>query len=165
MRSMVELGMSLIAVALLGSALPYDAGAQEGPTQRCWTVSPSYSERTDWYDAEDRFVRDTSTRSSASLVRRFAGTYRLLVVMSEGAWEKEIVEYNLKLAPPTPSQLERIRRIPAATSGRLQVPLVAVIEYRRGAVGQRAMTRRRTYNDVSGEVNFEYLAGDREDRF
>jgi hypothetical protein len=88
-------------------------------------------------------------------VRRFAGTYRLLVVTSEGGLEKEVIEYKLKLAPPTQSQREPSDRIPAVASGRLQVPLVAVLAYERGALGQHTMTAR-PYRDLSGVVNFEY---------
>jgi hypothetical protein len=154
MPRLLELTRLVVTVAF-GSGLPSYALAQGDANHRCWAPSLPYSERTDWYDAEGRFVQDTNPRSTASLVRRFAGKYRLLVVTSEGGFEKEIVEYNLKLAPPTPSQEVKIRHIPAVASGRLQVPLVAVLEYKRGAVGRRTITDG-PKGDLSGEVNFEY---------
>jgi hypothetical protein len=147
--------MGLILFVALAPGVPSYALAQGDPNLQCWAPPPSYSERTDWYDAEDRFVGDTSIRSTASLVGRFAGTYRLLVVTSEGGLEKEVAEYNLKLAPPTLAQREKIGRIGAVASGRLQVPLVAVLEYKRAVVGRHTVTDR-SHGDLSGEVNFEY---------
>lgn len=147
----------ILAGAVLGAlfAWPGDAFGQTAFDRRCWAPRPSHSERTDWYDAEGNFVRDTSVRSVASLARRFAGTYRLLVVTSEGDWEREIIEYRMTLAPPTPTQKVRIARIPAAADGRLQVPLVAVLAYSRGVRGREPVTGR-PRGDLSGEVNFEY---------
>jgi hypothetical protein len=154
MRSLVML-TSALGVASCSAAWPHKMLAQADPDRRCWAPSPPYSERTDWYDAEGQFVHDTGARSIASLVERFAGDYRLLVVTSEGGLEKEIIEYRLRLARPTRPQSEQIARIPAVAIGRLQVPLVAVLEYERGALGQHAM-KTRPYRDLSGVVNFEY---------
>jgi hypothetical protein len=154
MRSSVLL-VAVIAAAVCGIALPHDAFGQDALERRCWAPRPPYSERTDWYDAEGGFVRDTSIRSVASLVQRFAGTYRLLVVTSEGDWEKEVAEYRMTLAAPTPAQEAQIARIPAVASGRLQVPLVAELVYERGVRGREPLTGR-PHRDLSGEVNFEY---------
>jgi hypothetical protein len=146
---------SLIVAVALGSVVSEYALAQDDPGQRCWAPQPAYSERTDWYGADGRFVNDTNTRSTVSLVQQFAGTYRLVVVTSEGGLEKEVAEYKLKLAPPTQAQGEKIRQIGAVAAGSLQVPLIAILEYRRGAVGRRTVTDR-SRADLSGEVNFEY---------
>src|SRR3954454_1362905 len=126
----------LIVAVALGSGMASYALAQADPNQRCWAPSPPYSERTNWYHAEGRFVDDTTVRSTESLVRRFAGTYRLLVVTSEGRPEREVAEYNLTLAPPTRAQDSKIRQIGAVKAGSLQVPLVAVLRYTRAIVGR-----------------------------
>jgi hypothetical protein len=139
----------LMAVALAPGARGH-ALSQGDPKHQCWAPPPSYSERADWYDAEGRFVRDTNIRSIPSLVLRFAGTYRLLVITSEGGLEKEVAEYNLKLAPPTRAQREKIGQIGAVASGRLQVPLVAVLNYKRAIVGQRGV-KDRSGGNLSGE--------------
>ena len=145
----------LIVAVALGSGVPRCALAQADPNHRCWAPQPSYSERTDWYDADGRFVNDTNTLSTVSFVRKLAGTYRLVVVTSEGTIEKEVAEYKLKLEPPTQAQGDKIRQIGAVAAGRLQVPLIAILEYRRGAVGRRTVTDR-SRADLSGEVNLEY---------
>jgi hypothetical protein len=154
MPRLLDLTRPLLTV-VFGSGVSGYALAQARPDDRCWAPPPSYTERTDWYDAEGRYVQDTTARSTASLVRRFAGTYRLLVVTSEGGLEREVAEYKLKLARPTKAQDEKIRTIGAVASGKLQVPLVGVLEFKRGAVGRRTI-RDRSRGDLSGEVNFEY---------
>ena len=154
MPTSLEVTRFIVAVAL-GSGVPRYALAQDDANHGCWAPQPSYSERTDWYDADGRFVNDTKTRSTASLVRQFAGTYRLVVVTSEGSLEKEVTEYKLRLALPTQAQGEKIRQIGAVAAGRLQVPLIAILDYRRGAVGRRTVTDR-SRGGLSGEVNFEY---------
>ena len=145
----------VVLATTLGAFTEQEALAQAGFDRECLAPAPPYSERTDWYDAEGLFVHDTSARSSSSLADRFAGAYRLIVVTTEGALEKEIVEYRMSLGAPNRSQQEQIDRLPAVASGRLQVPLVAKLDYERGATGQQRMARR-PYRDFSGQVNFEY---------
>jgi hypothetical protein len=128
------------------------------PNERCWAPEPSYSERTEWYDARGRFINDTNTRSTASLVRRFAGRYRLLIVTTEGGLEREVAEYNLKLAPPSPRTGQKIQQIGAVVAGKLQVPLVAILSYKRGIAGRRAV-KAGLQGELSGEWNFEYWPG------
>ena len=154
MQSFVAL-IAAMTVAACAAAWPSEASAQADVDRRCWAPAPPYSERTDWYDADGDFVRDTSIRSPTSLSERFGGTYRLLVVTSEGDLEKEVIEYRLTLAAPTRSQQQQIDRIPAVANGRLQVPLVAVLIYERGVRGRETLTGR-PHRDLSGEVNFEY---------
>src|SRR5690242_2460219 len=102
---------TLIVSVAIAAGVSTSLRAQMDPNERCWAPEPSYSERTEWYDARCRFINDTNTRSTASLVRRFAGRYRLLIVTTEGGLEREVAEYNLKLAPPSPRTGQKIQQI------------------------------------------------------
>src|SRR4051812_48244413 len=94
---------SALAAWLWGAALE-TPGAAHSAAPMCRAVSPTLDERTSWYDADGDFIRDTATKSAGALVQRFAGTYTLLVVTSEGSLEKRIAEYALKLEPPDAAQ-------------------------------------------------------------
>lgn len=144
-----------LAVWSVGTVFQTPALAQADSGVMCEAPQPFPDERTDWYDAEGDFIRDTTPLSSATLAQKFAGSYRLLVVTSEGSLEKVIAEYKLDLAVPTAAQAEEARRIPAAAAGKLVVPLVATMEFRRGATG-RKMTAGRPWPDIAGKSNFEY---------
>jgi hypothetical protein len=124
----------------------------------CRAVSQTSDDRTSWFDADRDFIRDTTAQSAGALVKRFAGTYTLLVVTSEGSLEKRIAEYALKLEPPDSAQSDQVRQIPAVTAGRLLVPLMATINYRRGAIGRRK-TADRPWPDIAGSARFDYWPG------
>jgi hypothetical protein len=146
---------SALAAGLWGAALQTPGAAQTNGAPMCRAVSQTSDERTSWFDADRDFIRDTAVQSAGALVKRFAGTYTLLVVTSEGSLEKRIAEYALKLEPPDPTQSDQIRQIPAVTAGRLLVPLMATINYRRGAIGRRK-TADRPWPDIAGSTRFDY---------
>jgi hypothetical protein len=148
--------LALAACGVVVSETP--ALAQAQAASLCMAVRPSLDERTSWYDADGDFVRDTTPQNSTALAQRFAGAYTLLVVTTEGSLEKVLAEYELRLAAPNPEQTDQVRQIPAAAAGKLIVPLIATIEYRRGATGgHRAAGRPRP--DITGTTNFEYWPG------
>lgn len=146
-----------LALAVGSCSMLYQtpAVAQADPRLMCQAAVASLEERADWYDADGDFIRDTTPQSSAALAQRFAGRYTLLVVTTEGSLEKVLAEYRLELAVPTSAQAEAARRIPAAAAGKLVVPLVAKMEFRRGATG-RQRTVGRPSPDIAGKTNFEY---------
>jgi hypothetical protein len=146
---------SALAAWLWGAALQTPGAAQSNGAPMCRAVSQTSDERTSWFDADRDFIRDTAVQSAGALVKRFAGTYTLLVVTSEGSLEKRIAEYALKLEPPDAAQSDQIRQIPAVTAGRLLVPLMATINYRRGAAGRRK-TADRPRPDIASSARFDY---------
>lgn len=146
---------SALAAWLWGAALQTPVAAQSHGAPMCRAVAHTSDERTSWYDADGDFIRDTTARSPGALVQRFAGSYTLLVVTSEGSLEKRIAEYALKLERPDAAQADQIRQIPAVTAGRLLVPLMATIDYRRGAVGRRK-TADPPRPDITGSARFDY---------
>jgi hypothetical protein len=131
------------------------AAAQTDPDSMCEAARPPYGERTDWYDADGLIILDTVSKSSEAIVHRFAGAYTLLVITTEGSWEKVIAEYHLELAPPSTTEAAQISQIPAAAEGRLIVPLTATMRYRRSVTGRRK-TAGPPRPDITGVTNFEY---------
>ena len=127
----------------------------QGDSGPCMAPTPRVGERTGWYDADGLYVLDSTPKSSETIVQKFAGTYTLLVVTTEGTLEKVLAEYRLTLAPPSPTQLAEIHQLPAAAEGRLLVPLVGVLHYARGATGSRK-TDGAPWPDLTGDANFEY---------
>ena len=142
-------------LAVLLSAHTQASAAQETLPWRCVTPQPTLSERTDWYDADGDYIRDTTPKNSQYLRDHFRRTYSLLVVRSEGGMEHVMDEYHLRWAEPLDSQDRELRRIPAVESGRMLIPLMGTLAHSRGTVGNDVKRGTPTW-DISGPIHLEY---------
>ena len=143
------------ALVFLFSAYSQASAAQDTLPWRCVTPQPALSERTDWYDADGDYMRDTTPKSPQDLREHFRRAYSLLVVRSEGGIEHVMDEYDLRWAEPSDTQNRGLRQIPAVASGRVTIPLVGTLAHRRGAIGHEVNRKAPTW-DVSGPIQLEY---------
>lgn len=146
---------SWLAMIVIAGIWPGFASAQGQRSQRCESVRPSLSERTDWYDEDGHYIRDTTPRGAAVLSKHFRREYLLLVITTEGRPDKVIDEYELRWAPPTDSQRTRLHRTPAVASGALTVPLVGTLTHRRSATMTAVKSGPPRLN-IRGPIQLEY---------
>ena len=122
-------------VLALGAATAFAACLQaQEPTPQCVAVDPTpFGLRTRWFDAQENEIYDTTPQTPDALARRFAGTYSLLVVTSEGKPEKLAAEYVIHFSKPRADQLLALDRIPTAP-GTFVVPVEATVDFVRSVV-------------------------------
>lgn len=140
---------------LFGGIWPHTASAQNALAPRCVAPRPASSVRTDWYNAEGDYIRDTTPRPPRALSEHFREAYTLLVVRTEGTVEKLIDEYELRWSWPTDSQQRVIQQIGAVESGLLTIPLVGTLVHKRSASGS-VVKRKAPRWDISGPIQLQY---------
>jgi hypothetical protein len=146
---------SWLVMVVIAGTWPGSVSAQGQWSWRCESVRPALSERTDWYDEDGDYIRDTTPQDAAALSKHFRREYLLLLITTEGRPDKVIDEYELRWAPPTVSQGTRLRRIPAVASGALSVPLVGTLTHRRSATMTAVQTEPPRVN-LRGPIRLEY---------
>jgi hypothetical protein len=140
---------------LFGGISPHAASAQNALAPRCASVRPAHSARTDWYNAEGDYIRDTTPQAPKALSEHFRKAYTLLVVRTEGTQEKLVDEYELQWSWPTDSQLQVIQQIGAVEAGALTIPLVGTLVHKRSANGTVVKHKAPRW-DISGPIQLEY---------